>query len=89
MALAIDRISKALSATPINIALAALASTSAQALFAIQSDPLKRLKNMDGFIGAVRTALTMEQQHAEKLSAQQRQMEETAQTADPTKRLTH
>jgi hypothetical protein len=83
LALAVDRISKALAATPMNIALAALATCAGQAHFSLQKDPLKLSRNLDTFMATIVKSINM-CLTAESMSAQQR---EAAQKADPIRKL--
>lgn len=83
LALAVDRISKALAATPMNIALGALATVVGQAQYHFQKDPVKRNRNLSTFFGTVTAAIHMTQTE-EALQAQQR---EAAQKSDPIRKL--
>ena len=83
LALAVDRISKALAAVPMNIALGALATVVGQAHFKFQGDRRKREHNLDIFMGAVRSAIAMTEQAED--AARGAKLQE--QTADPIRKL--
>lgn len=83
LALAVQRISEALTATPINIALAALGTVVGQAQYGLQKDRQKRERNLDVFMGTVRSAIAMTE-HAED-NAKAAKLQE--QTADPIRKM--
>lgn len=75
-AVAISRINQALSAVPIDIALAALAICVGHAHYGLQKDPRKRDRNIETFAGSVRKAINMvvteERAQAQILEARQK-----------------
>ena len=83
MALAVDRISKALAATPMNVALGALATVVGQAQYKFQSDRHKRQRNLDIFNETVVQAMNMTEQAEENAAA----AKDAAQKQDPIRRL--
>lgn len=83
LALAVERISAALGATPMNVALAALAMVVGRAQYGLQKDPLVRHRNMVTFQNSVTKAINMFAS-AEALESAQR---EAAQKSDPVRKL--
>lgn len=83
LALACERIDKALRATPIDIALGALAIIVGRAQYTFQRDSVKRSRNLAIFMASVNKAINMVHQEMQ----QDEEAREAAQTKDPVRRL--